>query len=145
MGVDERDERAGASASGDNDASERGGETGQPDPVVAQTVRDYYIFATNRDEHNGWMDGCIVWWRAGGKGYSYDLNDAGLFSEEQRLAGYAEGCTWVPREIVDANSYSPRLAFWSRGRGGGRAICEMLKEALKPPQAPEPSHAPASN
>ena len=90
---------------------------------------EYYV-CNKRDVHNGWMDGCIVWWRAGGHGYTYDLNQAGVFTDADRANHYPpenSGCIYVPKEIVDANSYSPRLAYWSRARTADtKALCELV-------------------
>jgi hypothetical protein len=81
-------------------------------------MAEYYVFTKNRDETQGWMDGCIVWWRPEGNGYTYDLNLAGIFTDEHKEKGYPspDTCQYVPRELVEANSYSPRLAFWGRAR-----------------------------
>jgi hypothetical protein len=76
----------------------------------------YYVVSIG-DEHKGWMDNCIVWWRANGEGYTYDLNDAGVYTDEDRARGYPseKSCRYIPKEIVDAHCRSPRLAWWSDG------------------------------
>ena len=83
-------------------------------------MAEYYVFTKNRDETTGWMDGCIVWWRPDGHGYTYDLNRAGIFTDEHKAKRYPDptNCAYVPRELVDGNCYSPRLAFWGRSRDG---------------------------
>jgi hypothetical protein len=83
-------------------------------------VSEFYVCNKNDGEHGGWMDGCMVWWRAEGKGYTYDLNLAGIFTEEDQAKHYPDPktCRYIPREVVDANTYSPRLAFWSRALCG---------------------------
>ncbi len=92
------------------------------------SVGQLYYVCSDGDEHKGWMDGCMVWWRAEGHGYTYDLNFAGLFTEADRESDYPPRTAhYVPRELVDANSYSPRLAYWSRPRDTSRAICEVLR------------------
>jgi hypothetical protein len=91
-------------------------------------MREYYV-CNKGDEHRGWMDGCMVWWRAEGRGYTYDLNFAGVFTDVDRAKSYPPDttCHYIPKELVDAYSYSPRLAFWSRARlQGGLPICEAL-------------------
>lgn len=98
---------------------------------MGSTPQQYYV-CSQGDEHKGWMDGCMVWWRPEGKGYTYDLNFAGLFTDEDRAKNYPprDACRYIPREIVDANSYAPRLAFWSRSRiHDAGPICEALAEA----------------
>ena len=96
--------------------------------------QEYYVFARNRDEHGGFMDGCMVWWRPDGHGYTYDLNFAGIFTDEDRAKRYPpdDTCVYVPREIVDEQcSYSPRLAWWSRSRGpsGSMALFDALRDS----------------
>ncbi len=79
-------------------------------------MAEYYVCTINRDETAGWMDGCIVWWKPEGKGYTYDLNYAGVFTDEDRAKGYPSNsnCRYIPREIVDAHCRSPRLAWWDK-------------------------------
>ncbi len=77
-------------------------------------MSEYYVFNT-KDVKKGWMDGCMVWWRPKGNGYTYDLNHAGIYTDEDRAKGYPpenEECVWVPKELVDENTYSPKLAWW---------------------------------
>jgi hypothetical protein len=92
--------------------------------------QEFYVITRDRDEHGGHMDGCIVWWRPEGKGYTYDLNQAGIFTAADMAKNYPslDNCLYIPREVVDANPYSPRLAWWSRGRGATRGIFTALKE-----------------
>ena len=80
-------------------------------------MAEYYV-CSKGDEYIGWMDACMVWWRAEGKGYTYDLNAAGIFTDENKERNYPDGRTshYIPRDLVDANSYSPRLAWWSATR-----------------------------
>lgn len=102
--------------------------------------QEYYVFTKKRDETNGWMDGCIVWWRPGGRGYTYDLNYAGLFTDEDKAKRYPppDTCQYVPRELVDANSYSPRLAFWDRARHHETPVYNLLQnEPMKSESAPQ--------
>lgn len=76
-------------------------------------MSEYYVFNT-KDVKKGWMDGCMVWWRPKGNGYTYDLNHAGIYTDEDRAKGYPpenEECVWVPKELVDENTYSPKLAW----------------------------------
>lgn len=77
-------------------------------------MSEYYVFTKKRDEANGWMNGCIVWWCPGGKGYTYDMNRAGVFTDEDRAKGYPSerNCTYVPKELADQLAYSPRLLWW---------------------------------
>jgi hypothetical protein len=44
-------------------------------------MSEFYVCNKDEDEHGGWMDGCMVWWRPEGHGYTYDLNFAGIFTE----------------------------------------------------------------
>jgi hypothetical protein len=93
--------------------------------------QQYYVCSKD-DVHRGWMDGCIVWWRAQGHGYTYDLNHAGLFTDEDKANRYPSpvDCLYIPRELVDANSYSPRLAWWSARRtDNALAIFDALNMA----------------
>jgi hypothetical protein len=87
--------------------------------------QQYYVMS-HGDEHTGYMDGCIVWWKPQGKGYTYDLNAAGLFTEANKASGYPSPshCVYIPKEIVDAHCYSPRLAWWS----AKDALCKALRE-----------------
>ncbi len=80
-------------------------------------MSEYYVFTRGRDENSGYMDGCILWWREAGKGYTCDLNDAGVFTDDDRARGYPSprSCAYVPKEIVDARARSPRLAWWTSG------------------------------
>ena len=77
---------------------------------------EYYVMSKG-DEHKGWMDGCIVWWRPDGHGYTYDLNHAGIYTDADIKKGYPcpKHCVYIPKEIVDAHCRSPRLAWWSDG------------------------------
>lgn len=103
-----------------------------PEVSTADAPREFYVCCKNRDEHGGWMDGCIVWWKANGHGYTYDLNLAGIFTEADQAKNYPDpiGCRYIPRELVDANSYSPRLAFWSRSRiEGAECLFDVLTKA----------------
>jgi hypothetical protein len=96
----------------------------------AQAPQQYYVM-NHSDAHRGWMDGCIVWWRAGGHGYTYDLNDAGLFTDADKEKRYPdpELCLYVPKEIVDERSYSPRLAWWSAD--GRKPLCQALQLPIR--------------
>ena len=87
----------------------------------------YYV-CNKGDEHRGWMDGCMVWCRPEGHGYTYDLNFAGVFTDEDRAKSYPppDTCHYIPKELVDSNSYSPRLAFWSRSRSDAAAIADVI-------------------
>jgi hypothetical protein len=86
----------------------------------------YYVMSLG-DEHKGYMDGCIVWWRPEGRGYTYDLNRAGVFTDEDKAKGYPSlsHCVYIPKEVVDAHCSSPRLAWWSDGWKD--PICAALK------------------
>ena len=93
-------------------------------------AQEYYV-CSRGDEHKGWMDGCIVWWRAEGRGYTYDLNFAGIFTEDDKAKHYPDPKTshFIPREAVDANTYAPRLAWWSAiKRHDARPLCEVIAE-----------------
>ena len=92
-------------------------------------MSEYYVVKKG-DEHKGWMDGCIIWWRESGHGYTYDLNDAGVFTDEDKAANYppTDGCQYIPKEIVDAHCKSFRLAWWSAPLSFGN-IVEALKQA----------------
>jgi len=75
----------------------------------------YYVYK-NRDAKTGWNDGCIVFWRAGGSGYSNYLEDAGIFTNEDKAKGYppsTDEFVWVPvsvaREAMKTRSY-----LWQR-------------------------------
>lgn len=48
----------------------------------------------------GTVGNCASLWRAGGKGYTCDVNDAGLFTEEQALS-HRETDLPVPAELVE--------------------------------------------
>lgn len=91
-------------------------------------MSEYYVLNTNRDEHGGHMDGCIVWWRAGGHGYTYDLNDAGIFTEADMEKDYPSpsGCTYVPWNLnpSDAlkNAITRVIAITQGKRGRKRGI-----------------------
>lgn len=91
-------------------------------------MAEYYVCTKNRDEHGGHMNGCMVWWRPGGHGYTYDLNEAGIFTDENLRRNYppAKGCHYIPKELVDRNTYSPRLAWWSSSERSP-ALCNLLK------------------
>lgn len=91
-------------------------------------MAEYYVM-TKGDEHSGFMDGCIVWWGPSGRGYTTNLDKAGVYTDEDRASGYPspETCIYVPKKIVDDNSSTPRLAWWSDM--SKRAICEALKRA----------------
>lgn len=97
---------------------------------------EYYVFTKKRDETKGWMDNCIVWWRPEGKGYTYDLNYAGVFTEEHIAKRYPppDICQYVPKDLVDGQTYSPRLAFWSEGRHGETCVMDLLGN-----ESPNPS------
>lgn len=68
---------------------------------------EYYI-------QNGYVGNAIVWWRANGKGYTTDFNDAGRYSEEdakqisnnreQDIAwdcDYVDNCKAAQKVIID--------------------------------------------
>lgn len=75
---------------------------------------EYYVFTRKWDEDSGWMNGCIVWWRPEGKGCTYDLDHAGIFTEKDMERRYPDPvrCCYVPKEIVDSQCQTFRLAWW---------------------------------
>ena len=98
-------------------------------------MTEYYV-CNHGNEHDGWMDGCMVWWRPDGHGYTYDLDQAGIYTDADKEKRYPDPRTrhYIPKELVDANTYSPRLAWWSRGRMDAKALCEVLAlEAIAHP------------
>lgn len=91
----------------------------------------YYV-CNKRDIRAGWMDGCIVWWKAEGNGYTYDLNHAGIFTDEDRAKGYPSeknGCLYIPKELVDAHTQSPRLAWWDAAYKSCGCILDAMTQA----------------
>ncbi len=48
-----------------------------------QPAEGYYLYS-KRDKSRGFNDGCIVWWRPNGAGYTNFLEDAGVYTEEQK-------------------------------------------------------------
>lgn len=94
----------------------------------ASRPRLKFYVVSKGDEHKGYMDGCVLWWRAGGHGYTNDLNCAGIFTEEDMEAGYPppQTCHYIRCETVESHTYSPRLAYWSRGKN---ALCNFLEPA----------------
>jgi len=94
-------------------------------------VSEYYCCTANRDEHVGHMDGCMLWWKAEGRGYTTNLDEAGIFTETDREKKYPhpERCHYVPREIVDARSKVIRLAWWSCGDRS--PICQAWTPEIK--------------
>jgi hypothetical protein len=64
--------------------------------------QQYYAYNI-RDAREGYMDKCIVWWRAEGRGYTNDLNDAGMFTDADREKNYppTDRCIYVPVEIAE--------------------------------------------
>ena len=105
-----------------------------PSAAGASSDEALYYVCNSDDLHRGWMDGSIVWWRPEGHGYTYDLNFAGVFTDEHKAKGYPpKSCLYIPKQIVDANSYTPRLAFWSRSRiGNASPLFEIVGGLLQP-------------
>jgi hypothetical protein len=96
-------------------------------PFIKSPSNQYYVF-NPRDATIGWMDGCIVWWREGGHGYTYDLNDAGIFTEQDREKDYPPAhFAYVAKEIVDAHTSAPRLAWWVKSY----LSCGCIHDALE--------------
>jgi hypothetical protein len=71
----------------------------------------YYIF-NMRDITKGWNDGCIVWWKANGNGYTNYIEDAGIFEEwvKEKYKGSPE-LMFVPVEVV-TNIKKTRSYVW---------------------------------
>lgn len=92
-------------------------------------MAEYYVMSKG-DEHKGWMDGCIVWWRANGRGYTTDLNDAGVYTDADMEINYPpqRTCVYIPKALVDAHCFSPRLAWWSADYKTCGSIFSALKE-----------------
>jgi hypothetical protein len=101
-------------------------------------AEEYYVCSMG-DEHKGWMDGCMVWWCAEGHGYTYDLRLAGIFTDADKAKRYPDPAQshYIPREMAEANAYSPLLAWWSAPRNEARPICELIPAAPLPPVAAE--------
>lgn len=61
----------------------------------------YYVY-NRRDARIGLNDGCIVWWKHDGRGYTNHLENAGVFDEEfkQRSNRHAPDIVFVPVEEV---------------------------------------------
>ena len=57
---------------------------------------------------------CIVWWKAEGHGYTYDLKRAGIFTDEDKAKNYpsVDNCIYVPKEVAEAAAYRPMLLWW---------------------------------
>jgi hypothetical protein len=76
-------------------------------------VGEYYVYNPS-DAVKGWNDGCIVWWREGGHGYSNYMEDAGVFTEADYGSNYPpRDHVWVPAEI--ARKYAKTRTYcWTR-------------------------------
>lgn len=90
----------------------------------------YYIQDTR-----SYIGNCVVWWRAGGRGYTTDLDDAGLYTQQEALAQHRSRETDVPwlcseieplvRRTIDMQD----IHFDLRGVGGQiAALAKMEKE-----------------
>ncbi len=79
----------------------------------------YYLY-TKRDRTRGYNDGCIVWWRANGSGYTNFLEDAGVYSEEQKQknASHKE-LIYVPVAVVHT-AMKTRSYAWVQDIGEGK-------------------------
>lgn len=80
-------------------------------------MAEYYCCTANRDETVGHMDACVLWWKAEGRGYTTNLNEAGVFTDAdiEKKYPHPSRCHYVPKEIVDARATVVRLAWWEDG------------------------------
>ncbi len=69
----------------------------------------YYLY-NKRDQSKGFNDGCIVWWRENGSGYTNFLEDAGVFTEEWKRTNGNKDFVYVPvakvHEAMKTRSYA---------------------------------------
>lgn len=73
----------------------------------------YYVF-NPRDKGIGYNDGCIVFWRQHGHGYTNHLEDAGIFTLEHYANNYPpREHTWVPVEMARQNAVT-RTYIWTK-------------------------------
>lgn len=95
--------------------------------------QQYYVCSQD-DVHKGLMDGCILWWRAEGHGYTYDLNHAGMFTKADMDRKYPdpERSIYVPKELAEQCSFSPKLAWWSDAYKN--PICKHLSRTNPAPR-----------
>jgi transposase-like protein len=75
----------------------------------------YYVM-TRGSETGGLYDGCVVWWKPNCRGYTANLDMAGVYTEDDMLPGSngpsAKTCRYVEKELVDAHCHALRVAWW---------------------------------
>lgn len=70
----------------------------------------YYAYSY-RDRRLGLNDGCIVWWKPNGYGYTNYLEDAGVFDEDFKSKADYPGLIFIPVEKVHA-AMKTRTYVW---------------------------------
>lgn len=72
-----------------------------------------YLIYNRRDGRAGWMNNCIVWWRPEGRGYTYSVDQAGRFTEEEAklLVGSGGDLMMVPEDVADSATKKVFIAY----------------------------------
>ena len=72
----------------------------------------YYLYS-KKDEKAGYNDGCILWWKPNGAGYTTNLHEAGVFTQEYKDKAQRKELVFVPCHLAWGSSFVARTA-WRR-------------------------------